>query len=311
MSGVALPALPAARRTPRAGRLARRRARIAVLLLAPAMLLLFGLLLLPLASVFGLSVTDYQLGAEEIAFIGLDNFRDLWADHEFWASLGNTLLYAAVVVPASFGLGLAAALLLQAGTGFASFYRAACFLPVMASLVAMAMVWEFMLHPSFGLVNQVMRGLGFEGHNWLTSRATALPVLMVIGIWQQFGFCMILFLAGLASIPRQLYEAASLDGAPSGWARFRLVTWPMLGPVALFVGVISAIRAFQLFETVHALTRGGPGKATEVMLYTIHAEGFEFFRTGRAAAVTVVFIALVFGVSLIKTHVLEKRVHYS
>jgi multiple sugar transport system permease protein len=312
MSGVeALPAIGIQPSSGRRGRLARRKARIAVALMAPAMLLLLAFLLLPLASVIGLSLTDYQLGAPEIAFVGWTNYRELAADPVFWTSLGNTLLYAAVVVPASFALGLGTAVLIQSGTGLRGFYRAACFLPVMASLIATAMVWEFMLHPSFGLVNHVLRSVGLEGHNWLHDSATALPVLMVIGIWQQFGFCMVLFLSGLVSIPRSLYEAASMDGAAFGWSRFRLVTWPMLGPVALFVAVISAIRAFQVFDTVHALTGGGPGKATEVMLQTIYAEGFEFFRTGRAAAITVVFIILVLGVSLVKQHILEKRVHYA
>ncbi|MGU3494370.1 carbohydrate ABC transporter permease [Xanthobacteraceae bacterium A53D] len=290
---------------------ARRQTRMAYLLLAPALLLMVLLLILPLASVLGLAVTDYQLGAPDIAFIGLENFRALAADAVFWKSLGNTLLYAAIVVPGSVGLGLVAALLIESGTSLRSFYRAAFFLPVMATLIAMAIVWEFMLHSTFGLVNAVIGTFGFAPHNWLQSRDTALPVLAVIGIWQQFGFAMVLFLAGLVSIPRQLYEAAALDGVPNGWERFRLITWPMLGPVALFTIVISSIRAFQVFDIVYALTKGGPNKATEVLLYSVYTEGFEFFRTGYASAITIVFILLILSVTLIKKTILEKRVHYA
>src|SRR5262249_13557600 len=122
-------------------------------------------------------------------------------------------------------------------------------------------VWEFMLHPIFGLVNAMLKSLGFAPQNWLQDGSLALPALAIIGVWQQFGFNMVLFLAGVVSIPKYLYEAAAVDGVPNAWERFRLVTWPMLGPVTLFVIVISAIRSFQVFDTVHALTKGGPNKA--------------------------------------------------
>ncbi|WP_188577444.1 carbohydrate ABC transporter permease [Azorhizobium oxalatiphilum] len=303
-------ARPAKARAP-ARKAARRQARTAYALLAPALLLMAGLLILPLAAIFALALTDYQLGAQAIAFIGIDNFKALAVDPVFWQALGNTLLYAAMVVPGSIGLGLVAALLIESGTSLRSFYRAALFLPVMATLIAMAIVWEFMLHPTFGLVNAMLGVFGIAPHNWLLDKATALPVLAVIGIWQQFGFAMVLFLAGLVSIPRQLYEAAALDGVPGGWERFRLITWPLLGPVSLFILVISATRAFQVFDVVYALTKGGPSKSTEVMLYSIYTEGFEFFRTGYASALTIVFIVLILAVTLIKKTVLEKRVHYA
>ena len=203
-----------------------------------------------------------------------------------------------------------AALLIQSAAGLKTFYRAMFFLPVMSTVIATAIVWEFMLHPTFGLVNLALGAVGIQGRNWLQDGDTALYVLAIIGIWQQFGFNMVLFLAGLLSIPRYLYEAAAIDGARSSWDRFCLVTWPMLGPVTLFVTVISTIRAFQVFDTVQALTRGGPNKSTEVLLYSMYAEAFEFFRTGYAAAIAVLFIVLTTILMLIKTHVLERRVHY-
>jgi multiple sugar transport system permease protein len=214
-------------------------------------------------------------------------------------------------VPGSVALGLGAALLIESGTSLRAFYRAVFFIPVMSTLIAMAIAWEFMLHPGFGLVNLALKSFGIAGPNWLRTEGLALYVLAVIGIWQQFGFNMVLFLAGLVSIPRLLYEAAAMDGASSAWERFRLVTWPMLGPVTLFVVVISAIRAFQVFDTVAVLTKGGPNKSTEVLLYSMYAEGFEFFRSGYASAITVVFLLLVLAVTVIKARVMEKRVHYA
>lgn len=290
---------------------ALRNASVGLALTAPAMLLMLILLIGPMAAVFVLAFTDYQLGDSTLHFVGLANFAALATDRVFSTSLTNTLLYAAIVVPSSVGLGLAVALLIEAGTGLRSFYRAAFFLPVMATLIAMAIVWEFMLHPSFGLVNLALRHVGLPEQNWLQDGRLAPFVLAAIGIWQQFGFNMVLFLAGIVSIPRQLYEAAAMDGVPNAWERFRLVTWPMLAPVTLFVVVISGIRSFQVFDTVHALTRGGPNKTTEVLLHTMYAEGLEFFRTGYAAAIAVVFIFLVLILALVKMFVLEKRVHYA
>lgn len=282
-----------------------------LLLTTPALVLMLTLIVGPVITVVVMAFTDYQLGAATWSFVGVANFVHLAAEPVFWQSLGNTLLYAAIVVPGSVCLGLAVALLIESGAGLKGFYRAVYFVPVMATLIAMAIAWEFMLHPQFGMINQLLKSIGVPAHNWLAEASTALPVLAVIGIWQQFGFNMVLFLAGLVSIPRHLYEAAQLDGAASGWERFRLVTWPMLGPVTLFVVVISGIRSFQVFDTVHVLTKGGPSKSSEVLLYSMYAEGFEFFRSGLAAAIAVIFLVLVLLLTLIKRRVMEKRVHYA
>jgi multiple sugar transport system permease protein len=280
------------------------------LLAGPAFLFMLLLLIGPVLIVLLLSFTDYQLGAPSFSFIGIDNYRELSGERVFWKSLGNTLAYVGVVVPGSVGLGLGAALLIESGRSGRAFYRAVYFVPVMATLIAMAIAWEFMLHPQFGLINLTLKSLGFSAQNWLNDPGLALWVLAVIGIWQGFGFNMVLFMAGLVSIPRHLYEAAEMDGAATAWDRFYLVTWPMLGPVTVFVVVISAIRSFQVFDTVHALTKGGPVKATEVLLYTMYAEGFEFLRSGYAAAITVVFLVFVLILTSIKARLLDRRVHY-
>lgn len=286
--------------------------RLAVpyLLAGPAFALMLLLLIGPVLTVLLLSFTDYQLGASGFGFIGLDNYAELASERVFWKSLGNTLAYVGVVVPAAVGLGLGVALLIESGRSWRAFYRAAFFVPVMATLIAMAIAWEFMLHPQFGLVNLMLKPLGIAPQNWLNDPGLALWVLAVIGIWQSFGFNMVLFMAGIVSIPRHLYEAAEMDGASSAWDRFRLVTWPMLGPVTMFVVVITAIRSFQVFDTVHGLTKGGPVKATEVLLYTMYAEGFEFLRSGYAAAIAVVFLVFVLILTVVKARLLDRKVHY-
>lgn len=286
--------------------------RLAVpyLLAGPAFALMLLLLIGPVLTVLLLSFTDYQLGAPGFGFIGLDNYAELASEKVFWKSLGNTLAYVGVVVPAAVGLGLGVALLIESGRSWRAFYRAAFFVPVMATLIAMAIAWEFMLHPQFGLINLMLKPLGIAPQNWLNDPGLALWVLAVIGIWQSFGFNMVLFMAGIVSIPKHLYEAAEMDGARSAWDRFRLVTWPMLGPVTMFVVVITAIRSFQVFDTVHALTKGGPVKATEVLLYSMYAEGFEFLRSGYAAAIAVIFLVFVLILTVVKARLLDRKVHY-
>jgi multiple sugar transport system permease protein len=296
---------------PRARIHAVRQAITGLSLATPALVLILVLLIGPVLAVLVMSLTDYQLGATSWAFIGLENYGHLLADRVFWKALGNTLLYVAIVVPGSVALGLGIALLIEAGGSLKAFYRAIFFIPVMATMIAMAISWEFMLHAQFGLINLTLKSLGFTPRAWLAEPDLALPTLAMIGLWQGFGFNMVLFLAGLVSIPRHLYDAAEMDGARTAFDRFRLVTWPMLGPVTMFVLIISAIRSFQVFDTVHVLTKGGPSKASEVLLYSMYSEGFEFFRSGLAAAIGVVFLVFVLALTLLKARVIEKKVHYA
>ena len=281
------------------------------LLSAPAIFLMGLMLIGPVIAVFSMSLTDYQLGATSWGFVGLRNYTELFADKVFWASLKNTLVYVGIVVPSAVALGLGVALLIEAGSSGKAIYRAIFFIPVMATLIAMAISWEFMLHAQFGLINLILKSLGFAPRAWLAEPDLALPTLAIIGIWQLFGFNMVLFMAGIVSIPHALYDAAEMDGAKTAWQRFTLVTWPMLGPVTMFVIIISAIRSFQVFDTVHVLTKGGPNKATEVLLYSMYTEGFEFFRSGLAAAIAVVFLVFILGLTVLKAWAIDKKVHYA
>jgi len=283
----------------------------AAALVAPAVGLMVALLFGPTTAAIAISCTDWEFGAAAARFIGLGNFIAVVADPVFRKALANTLIYCAVTVPACVAGGLALALLIESRARFRAFYRTAHFLPVMSTLVAMAVVWQTLLHPTIGLVNQLFHAVGLDGRNWLRDEGTALLALAVIGIWQNVGFAMVLFMAGLKSIPRDLYHAAEIDGADSGLERLRTVTLPLLGPVMMFVMVMMAVRAFQVFETVHVLTKGGPNKASEVLLHLIYVESFEFLRTGRGAALTVVYLTIVVGVTMLQTRLVERRVHYA
>jgi multiple sugar transport system permease protein len=295
----------------RAHRAAASEARHGVALVAPAVMLMLALLFGPTAAAIVISFTDWEFGAASARFVGIANFEALVADGVFWRAFGNTLLYAGIVVPACVCGGLALALLIESTDRFRAFYRTAHFLPVMSTLVAMAVVWQTLLHPTIGLLNQVLGVIGLEGRNWLRDEGTALLALAAIGIWQNLGFTMVLFMAGLKSIPRDLYHAADIDGADSILDRFRTVTLPLLGPVMMFVLVMMAIRSFQVFETVRVLTKGGPNKASEVLLHLIYVESFEFLHTGHGAALTVVFLAVVVVLTMVQTRIVEKRVHYA
>ncbi|WP_077963173.1 carbohydrate ABC transporter permease [Ensifer adhaerens] len=289
----------------------RREARIAGLLALPAIVLLFLFILLPTLAVIVLGFTDFELGYGSFRFVGFENYVELLGDRTFRRSLWNTAVYTAIVTPVSIVLSLSIAMLIEAETKGRAFFRTVYFLPVASLLVAMATVWQFLFHPTIGPINTFLALFGIAGPNWLGASGTVLYGLSIIGIWQSVGFNMVLFLAGLTAIPRELYAAAEVDGAKSWFDRFRLVTWPMLGPTTLFVTTISIINSVKVFETVKTLTEGGPNKASEVLLFTIYQEGFVYLRVGYASAMTVVFLAILVVLMFLQYRVLDRKVHYA
>ncbi|MGX9966716.1 carbohydrate ABC transporter permease [Roseomonas sp. F4] len=280
------------------------------MLCLPAALSYLLLLLLPTLAAVLLAFTDYELGAPGLNWIGLGNFLELLGDQGFRISLRNTLVYVGLVAPASILGALVLALLIEAATRGRALFRAVFFLPVVSLPVAMATAWQYLLHPTIGPLNAALAQLGIAGPAWLTSSDTVLISLAFIGVWEAIGFNLVLFLAGLTAIPRELYQAAEVDGVPLAWERFRLVTWPLLGPTTLFVVTITMIRAVRTFDSVAVLTQGGPNRASEVLLYTMYTEGFTFFRLGYSAAITLIFLVIVLALMLLQTKVLDKRVHY-
>ena len=277
----------------------------------PATLLLVTTSLAPLAVLVVLSFTDYDLGNLDFRFIGLDNFGKAMTDPVFRRSLWNTFVYVAIVLPLAVGLALLVAILVHGRKRTRWFYEVVYFLPVTSTLIAMAAVWTFVLHPSLGPVNAMLDALGIERQAFLSDPALVLPTLAVIGVWHLIGFNMVLFLAGLTAIPRDLYEAAEVDGCANPIDRFLTITWPLLGPTTMFVIVTTSITAFKVFDTVAVMTHGGPIGASEVLLYVIYLEGFQYFHTAYAAALTLVFLVFILVFSVIQAFALERRTHYA
>ena len=283
-------------------------------LAGPATLAMMVLIFIPTIIVGILSFTDYLFGAANFNWIGLDNYIALFGDETGRRAVINTLIYVAIVMPSSIFLSLIAAIGIhsvgQWSVGTANFLRTAYFMPVVATLVAMATVWQMLLHPNLGLVNQVLALIEVPGQEWLSDSGIVLFTLAAIGIWETVGYNMVLFLAGLMAIPPHLYDAAKIDGANHGWEKFWVVTWPMLGPTTLFVLVVTATKSFWVFETVATLTNGGPGFASDVLVFAMYREGFVYFKAGYSGAITMVFFFFVLALTVTQLRFVEKRVHY-
>ena len=280
------------------------------LYLLPAFFLLLVFFVVPALTTIGISFTDWQLGSSSIDFIGLENYRELFTDEVYRKSLINTLKLDLFVVPVSFFLALGLALAINGLNRFQGFWQTVYFLPVTTTLVAMAQVWSWILHPQFGMVAQLFKLFGLTPINWLNDQSVVLYTIGFISIWQLVGYYTVLFIAGLLNVPKDLYEAALIDGARSPWDKFCHVTWPMLGPTSLFIFIITIIKSSQIFDTVKVLTQGGPNNASEILLYTLYSEGFEFFRTGLASAIATLFFAIMLLLTLYQMRVFEKYVHY-
>jgi multiple sugar transport system permease protein len=258
---------------------------------------------------FFLAFTDYEMGNVGIKWIGLANFNQILKDPVFKRSLWNTLIYVAMVVPISIIGGLLIALLVHARTKTRSFYEVIYFLPVTSTLIAMATVWQFLLHPKLGPINSILKLLGIPAQNFLGDPTLMIATLAAIGVWQLIGFNMILFLTGLSSIPKEIYEAAAIDGVTNSVDRFFKVTLPMLGPTTLFVLVTSSITGFKVFDTVAVLTQGR--NQSEVLLYDIYLEGFTYAKMGYASVLTLVFLLIIVGMSAWQALHMDKKVHYA
>lgn len=291
----------------RPSRQRRAEARTGGILVLPAVILLGVLLILPTLATVAMSFAQYRLGPNPITFAGIANYQALAVDPLFWTSLTNTFAYVAIVVPASVFLGLGAALLIDGRGLLRPVYRAVYFLPVASTFMAMATVWEFLMNPSVGLFNQVLGVFGAGRINFLGDPDWALASMAVIGVWELVGFNMVIFMAGLAAIPRDLYQAAEIDGAGGPWSRFALVTWPMLMPTTMFVVTMSAIRAFRVFEIAAIITKGRPDGATEVLLYSIFVQAFQYFDIGYAAAMVVVFLVITAVLALVQMRMFDRR----
>ena len=271
---------------------------------APALLVIAVFFFLPIVAALLISLTDFDIyGLADLAnlrFVGFGNYLKLLQTPSFWQALGNTLYFVAAGVPLSIGASLGAALLLHSRlTRFKPFFRTALFAPVVTTLVAVAVIWRYLLNTRYGLLNYALGGLGIDPIDWLGDPHWAMPAIILFAVWKNFGYNMIIFLAGLQSIPEELYEAARIDGA-SVWRQFASVTLPMLSPVVMLVGILTIAGYFQLFAEPYVMTQGGPLQSTVSVLYFMYEEGFKWWNLGSASAVAFILFLLIFAVTALQ-----------
>ncbi|HRC72232.1 MAG TPA: sugar ABC transporter permease [Candidatus Competibacter sp.] len=278
--------------------------------LAPALALIAVFFFLPVLAALLLSFTDFDIYAlgdlDRLRFVGLNNYLQLLQSPLFWTALGNTFYFVAVGGPLSVAVSLGAALLVNSRlTRFPGFFRTAFFLPVVTTLVAVAVVWRYLYHPRYGLLNYGLSLIGIGPIDWLGDPAWAMPAIILMAVWKNFGFNMIIFIAGLQNIPPTLYEAAQIDGA-SAWRQFRHITLPLLGPTFLFVALMTMIGYFQVFAEPYVMTQGGPANRTLSVVLLMYEEGFRWWNMGYASAAAFVLFALILAATLLQLKLRRK-----
>jgi multiple sugar transport system permease protein len=277
----------------------------------PALFMLGLFFFVPVALAFALSLTDFDLYAladlGNLRFVGFGNYAELFATPLFWKALGNTFYFVIVGVPLSIGLSLGAALLLNGGIGrLAGLFRTALFAPVVTTLVAVAVIWRYLLHTRYGMINYGLAQLGIDPIDWLGDPRWSMPAIILLAVWKNFGYNMVILLAGLQTIPADLYEAATIDGA-SAWQRFRHVTIPSLAPMLLLVSILTMAGYFQLFAEPYVMTQGGPVESTVSVLYFMYEQGFKWWNLGVASAVAFILFVLMFAITMIQLRIAKAR----
>jgi multiple sugar transport system permease protein len=271
---------------------------------APALLVIAVFFFLPVVAALAMSLTDFDIYAladsRNLRLVGLQNYAQLLQTPLFWQAFGNTLYFVVVGVPLSITVSFGAALLLHSRVvKFQAFFRTALFAPVVTTLVAVAVIWRYLFHPHYGLLNYTLGLIGISPVDWLGDPRWAMPAIIVFAVWKNFGYNMIILLAGLQSIPEQLYEAARIDGA-SMWQQFRHVTLPMLAPIVTMVNILTIAGYFQLFAEPYVMTQGGPLQSTVSVLYFMYEEGFKWWNLGSASAVAFVLFLFIFCVTAVQ-----------
>jgi multiple sugar transport system permease protein len=277
------------------------------LFVAPALLVIGVFFFLPVVAALAVSFTDFDIYAladfGNMRFVGLQNYARLLETPLFWQAFGNTLYFVVIGVPLSVGTSLGLALLLHSRlVRFRGLFRSALFAPVVTTLVAVAVIWRYLFNTQYGLINYALGGLGIERIDWLGDPTWAMPAIIVFAVWKNFGYNMLILLAGLQAIPEELYEAARIDGA-SFWRRFRHVTLPMLGPVMAMVNILTIAGYFQLFAEPYVMTQGGPLQSTVSVLYFMYEEGFKWWNLGSASAVAFVLFLFILALTALQLRI--------
>ncbi len=288
----------------------RRRVRMQpYLFLLPSLVFLATFTYYPI--LFSLRLSLYQASATVAhpTFVGLRNYTALWADPIFRQVVANSFEFLAGTVPVTMALSLTLAMLLNRAHFLTTPFRTAFFYPTLLPLIGAAAIWLFVYTPGYGLMDVYLHRLVGGGINWLGSPTLALPAVMILTIWKNAGYYMLFYLAGLQTIPAELFEAGRIEGA-SWWRQFQAITWPLLGPTTLFVLVIASISAFQSVDQIWLMTSGGPDNRTNLLLFFIYLVGFQFFDLGKAATLTVFLLAVLMAIAALSFGFLERRIHY-
>jgi multiple sugar transport system permease protein len=277
----------------------------------PALALIGLFFFVPVIAGLVLSLTDFDIYAiaspDTARFVGLANFAAVLTDPVFWIALRNTLFFVLVGGPLTVAVSLAAAVLVNSRLARApGFFRSLYFTPVVTTLVAMSVVFRYLYHPHYGLLNHVLGLVGIGPIDWLGDPRWAMPAIVLLNVWRKFGYNMLILLAGLAAIPDELYEAAALDGA-RWWSQFRHVTLPNLAPTFLFVSVMTMIEQFQLFAEPYVMTQGGPLKSTTSIVLLMYEEGFRWWRMGHAAAIAFVLFVIMLAATMVQLRLQRER----
>ena len=279
------------------------------LLLLPALVLLISFTHYPAIATLWHSFFSTPKTGRPSSFVGLENYALLVDDPVFWQALTNNLWFALGTIPVSIALAIVMALWVNDRLAGRGVLRLAYFTPTVLPMIAVANIWLFFYTPQYGLLEQVARALGLPAHNWLGNPDTVLGAMMVVAIWKEAGFFMIFYLAALQQISPTLAEAAGLEGA-SRWQYFWRVQFPLLMPTTLFVLINALINSFRLVDHIVVMTKGGPNNASSLLLYYIYEVGFSFWDSSYAAALTVVLLAVLAIVALVKFRILDRKIHY-
>ena len=282
---------------------------VALGFLTPNLLGFLVFTMIPVGVGIGMSFFQWD-GANDPTFIGVANFARMFTDSKFQNSLLVTFLYTGLTVPVTIVLSLLVASLLTANIKFSTLYRSIFFFPYIASIVAVAIVWQFLYHAEMGPINEFLRSIGIaDPPRWTSSKDTALIAVAIMNIWRSVGYYMVLYIAGIVSIPAVYYEAAVVDGA-NVWQKFRHITLPMLSPTTFFIVIISIINSFQSFTPIYVMTGGGPGTVTQVLVFRIYEEAFVLSNFGYASAMAFVLFLIVLLFTIFQFRWQEKQVVY-
>lgn len=281
---------------------------ISYALIFPAGLVMIIFIFRPIFYSLILSLQEYRLGFNVRRFVGVENYKNLFLSSDFWESIGRTFTFSVSLVIISLLLGIILALMITGRKKTGTFWQVVFFLPVTATMAAMAIVWRFILDDNFGILNTFLSAINCPSTDWLRNPDTAMGAVIFLSIWSNAGYAMIFFLAGLSNIPSSLYQAAALDGS-NKIQNFRYITWPLLSPTTLFMIIIMTKRALSSFDTIKVMTNGGPINATQVLSFLLYKEAFQYFNIGYASAIAIIFFLLVLLLAIFQMKS-DRRVFY-